>query len=162
MDSTEIEARINEHFDSHVIPTLMEYIRVPSLSPMYDPEWETNGNMEAAQQVLINYVLSLNLKNFTHKILKEPGLPWLFYGELQATDPSKKTILLYGHMDKQPHFTGWMEGTGPTDPVIINNRLYGRGGADDGYALPTCAYALKTLQDLGIPHGRIILIAENE
>lgn len=48
-------------------------------------------------------------------------------------------------MDKQPHFTGWREGTGPTTPVIIEGLLYGRGAADDGYALPGSILIIKSL-----------------
>lgn len=65
-------------------------------------------------------------------------------------------------MDKQPHFTGWREGTGPTTPAIIDGLLYGRGGADDGYALPGAILTLKALQTMGKPHGRIVIIIENE
>ncbi len=44
------------------------------------------------------------------------------------------TVLLYGHLDKQPEMTGWREDLGPWKPVLEGDRLYGRGGADDGYA----------------------------
>ena len=56
--------------------------------------------------------------------------------EVPATDPAlaERTVLLYGHLDKQPEMTGWRDGLGPWTPVIEGDRLYGRGGADDGYA----------------------------
>ena len=162
VDIPSLQSRITKSIDEEIIPKLMDYIRVPSLSPLYDPFWESNGLMAAAQEILLSYMLSLNLKGYTHDLLKEPGLPWLFYGEVSATDPSLGTILIYGHMDKQPHFPDWIAGTDNTQPALIDDKLYGRGGADDGYSLPCAAMLIKTLQDLNLPHGRIVIIGETE
>ena len=157
-----LQSKIEKEVSEGVIPVLMDYIRVPSLSPMFDPNWESNGLMVQAQEIILSYVKSLGIKNFTHDVLKEDGKPWLFYGEVAPTSPEMGTILIYGHMDKQPHFPNWIPGTGNTEPAIIDDKLYGRGGADDGYALPTAAMLIKILQDMGVPHGRIIIIGENE
>ncbi|OMJ91769.1 hypothetical protein SteCoe_5672 [Stentor coeruleus] len=162
VDTAELQARLEKGIDEQVIPVLMEYIRIPSLSPLFDPNWESNGLMEKAQDILLSYVRSLNIKNFTSEIIKEPGKPWMFYGEIQATSSNLGTVLVYGHMDKQPHFPNWIPGTGNTEPAIIDNKLYGRGGADDGYSIPSAALLIKTLQDMNIPHGRIVLIGESE
>lgn len=162
MDPEQIKQYVNKHIDEGVIPTLVEFVRIPSLSPDYDANWETNGLMLEAMNLVIKYVDSLSIKNFTHEILKEPGKPWLFFGTLPATDESLPTVLMYGHFDKQPHMEGWSEGLGPAIPVIKGDRLYGRGSSDDGYAIPTSALILKALQDFNIPHGKIILLGENE
>ena len=162
VDTADLQARIEAGVDGGVIPTLFEYIRVPSLSPLYDPNWESNGLMVQAQDILLSYVKSLNIKGFTHDMLKEDGKPWMFYGEVEASSPGLGTILIYGHMDKQPHFPNWIPGTNNTEPAIIDGKLYGRGGADDGYAIPSAALLIKTLQDMNVPHGRIVLIGESE
>ena len=162
MDVESIKQKIYAGVDSGIVPALMEYIKIPSLSPAYDPDWNSNGLMQQAASILINYLESLNIKNFTHEIIQEEGQPDLFFGVVEATDPSMGTVLMYGHMDKQPHMEGWMEGTGPTQPTIIDGKLYGRGGADDGYAIPGCGLIIKTMQDLEIPHGRIVIVGENE
>jgi acetylornithine deacetylase/succinyl-diaminopimelate desuccinylase-like protein len=162
VDFQDLSNRLTSGIDSGVIPTLMDYIRVPSLSPLYDKDWETNGLMEQAQDIILSYVRGLGIAGFSSEILKEPGKPWLFYGEIQATRPELGTILIYGHMDKQPHFPNWIAGTDNTKPAIIDNKLYGRGGADDGYALPSAALLIKTLQDMNVPHGRIVIIGETE
>ena len=162
VDYEDLQSRIISGIDNGVIPTLMEYIRVPSLSPLFDPNWETNGLMEQAQNILLSYVNSLQIKGYSQEILKEPGKPWMYFGEIQATNPGLGTIFIYGHMDKQPHFPNWIEGTNNSDPAIIDEKLYGRGGADDGYAIPSAALLIKTLQDSGIPHGRIVIIGESE
>ena len=162
VDIADLQSRIIKEVDEGVIPLLMDYIRVPSLSPMYDPNWESNGLMVQAQEIILSYVKSRGIKNFTHEILKEDGKPWLFYGEVAATSPEMGTILIYGHMDKQPHFPNWIPGTGNTEPAIIDDKLYGRGGADDGYALPATAMLIKILQDMSVSHGRIVIIGETE
>lgn len=162
VDHEVLKHRLEKAIDEQVIPLLMDYIRVPSLSPLYDPDWETNGLMEQAQKLLLDYVHGLNITGFSSQILKEPGKPWMFLGEVPASNPALGTILIYGHMDKQPHFPNWIPGTNNTEPAVIDGKLYGRGGADDGYAMPTAALLIKTLQELGIPHGRIVILGETE
>jgi len=67
-------------------------------------------------------------------------------------------VLLYGHMDKQPYGEGWK--TNPADPVIIDGRMYGRGSADDGYALFTAVTAIKACQAAGKSHPKIVITIE--
>ena len=55
-------------------------------------------------------------------------------------------VLLYGHLDKQPEMTGWADDLGPWKPVIKGDKLYGRGGADDGYATFKHAFNLRRTQ----------------
>ena len=69
-------------------------------------------------------------------------------------------VLLYGHLDKQPEFTGWAEGLGPWTPVIRGESLYGRGGADDGYAMYGALSAILALHDQKIPHARCVILIE--
>ena len=56
------------------------------------------------------------------------------------------TLFFYGHFDKQPPFEGWNEGLGATIPVVQNGKLYGRGGADDGYSTYGTMLAIKSLK----------------
>ncbi|MBO0739662.1 MAG: M20/M25/M40 family metallo-hydrolase, partial [Alphaproteobacteria bacterium] len=70
------------------------------------------------------------------------------------------TVLLYGHLDKQPEMTGWAEGCGPWIPRLESDRLYGRGGADDGYAMFAALSALKALRAQAVPHARCLVLIE--
>ncbi len=74
--------------------------------------------------------------------------------------PGSDTVLLYGHMDKQPEFTGWAEGLSPWEPVMRDGKLYGRGGADDGYAVFSSLTAIRLLQEQKIPHARCVVLIE--
>lgn len=162
MDPIIIAEYVEKHTDSGIIPTLIEFIKVPSLSTSFDEHWETNGHMETAMQIIINYLNSLEIQNFHYEILKEPEMPWLFFGTLEATNVSLGTSLMYGHFDKQPHLGIWSEGLGQTTPVLKDGKLYGRGSSDDGYAIPSAGLILKALQDFKIPHGKIFIIGEND
>ena len=71
------------------------------------------------------------------------------------------TVLLYGHLDKQPEMTGWDDDKGPWKPVLQDDKLYGRGAADDGYAIFTLLTAIKILQEQGIAHSRCVVIMES-
>ena len=56
-----------------------------------------------------------------------------------------KNIMMYGHLDKQPYGEGWDNDKKPTEPIIIDNRLYGRGAADDGYSIFSAMLAIKNI-----------------
>lgn len=162
MDSAVLLNFVSQKVDAELIPVLSDYVRIPSLSPSFDPEWETNGHMENAMNVLVDWVKAQPIKDMSVEIYREPHIPPMVFVEIPATDASFPTVLMYGHMDKQPHFTGWLEGVGPTTPGIIGDLLYGRGCADDGYALPGAVLAVLAVQEQNLPHGRIVIIAENE
>jgi acetylornithine deacetylase/succinyl-diaminopimelate desuccinylase-like protein len=70
------------------------------------------------------------------------------------------TVLLYGHLDKQPEMSGWRAGLAPWTPVLEGDRLYGRGGADDGYAAFASLAALEALCEQGVPHARCVVVIE--
>ena len=148
---------IDHGVDQTLLPALFEFIKVPSCTPTCDPEWETNGLLEQAQKVATDFLDSLGLAGYKHKVLKEAGRPPLFVGEVEATDPSKGTVIIYGHFDKQPPLTeGWLEGTGPYTPVLRDGLLFGRAAIDDGYAIMSAGLLVKTLQTLGLPRGMLL------
>ena len=91
--------------------------------------------MQAAAELLLDAVARLPVKNAESRIFKLPGRTPVLLLDIPATHGCPGNVLCYGHYDKQPEFTGWEDGLGPWKPVIRDNRLYGRGGADDGYAI---------------------------
>lgn len=140
----------------------MDFIRIPNLSPMFDPEWNTNGNQMKAANHLKDFADSLGIKGYTSEIVKEDDrTPVLFLSiEPHKSEKDAKTILCYSHMDKQPWGEGWDAGKHPTEPVIENNKLYGRGGADDGYGMYAALLAIKACQDNDLPHPRVYVFIE--
>ncbi len=152
------ETLVNNYWDQSIIPTLHKYIEIPCKSPLFDKDWEKNGYLDKAMQLIVDWCLAQNIRGMKHTVHRHPGRTPLLV--LEIPGEVQKTVLLYGHMDKQPEMSGWDPGLGPWTPVIKEDRLYGRGGADDGYSAFASIAAIKALQEQGIPHPRCVVIIE--
>ena len=147
MDKKSFQKYIEKMFTYNTLPYLMDFIRIPNLSPNFDFNWRTNGLLEKAANFIMSYIQSLQLKNAETNLIQDKGYSPLIFMEISPTRPNdSRTILFYAHFDKQPHGTGWDDNKGPTKPVIENNHLYGRGTADDGYAI----FSILTSMSLSI------------
>ncbi len=149
---------VETFWHDEVMDSLIEYIRIPNKSPMFDPEWEAHGHMETAVNHMLDWVNGQSVPGLIAEIHKLPGKTPTLYLELEGERDD--TILIYGHLDKQPEFSGWDEGLAPWDPVVQDDRLYGRGGADDGYAIYSAITAIKSLQSQALAIPRIVIIIE--
>ncbi len=150
--------QLSEKWDNEIIPELQQYICIPNQSPLFDPLWESHGYMQQAMDLIVKWCEKQKIKNKKIKLLNIKNKTPLLLIEIHGD--SDKTILLYGHMDKQPAMTGWDKDLEPWKPVLKNNKLYGRGGADDGYAIFAALSAIEYLQNLNIPHARCVIIIE--
>jgi acetylornithine deacetylase/succinyl-diaminopimelate desuccinylase-like protein len=160
MNTSQIQQFVDEQWDTSIVPTLCEYIRIPNKSPVFDPDWEANGHMQAAVEMLEQWARDAAVSGMKLEVFTLPGRTPVLFCEVAATAPSAGTVLLYGHYDKQPEFTGWEPDLSPWEPVIRDGKLYGRGGADDGYALFGSLTAIAALQAEGVGHGRCVLLIE--
>ncbi|MBV1907070.1 MAG: M20/M25/M40 family metallo-hydrolase [Pseudomonadales bacterium] len=157
---------IDQAWDKSIIPALCEYIKIPNKSPMFDSEWQAHGYMQTAIELLDDWCKNSGIKNLSHRIVTLEGRTPLLFCEIAASSPHTKTnqkepvVLLYGHYDKQPEFSGWRDGLGPFDPVLKDDRLYGRGGADDGYSLFAALTAIHTLQKFDRAYPRCVFVIE--
>lgn len=151
-------AFINRFWDEEIVPTITEYIRIPNKSPHFDPDWEKNGHMEQALRLAVDWLEKHPIPGSKLHVGRLKGRTPLLL--LEIPGDSDRTVVMYGHLDKQPEMTGWREGLGPWIPVMENDKLYGRGGADDGYALFASVAAIKALKEQGVPHARIIILIE--
>ncbi|HET7711687.1 MAG TPA: M20 family metallopeptidase [Thermoanaerobaculia bacterium] len=158
MTGADIQNTVNTLWDASIVPTLEDYIRIPNQSPLFDPEWRANGHMHRAVALARKWVEQQNIKGLRIEVREIEGKTPLIFMEIDGDASS--TVLMYGHLDKQPAMVGWEEGLGPWTPVLRDGRLYGRGGADDGYAIFATIAAIKAVQDNGLPHSRIVVIIE--
>jgi acetylornithine deacetylase/succinyl-diaminopimelate desuccinylase-like protein len=149
---------IAQFWDDSIVPALVEYIRIPAKSPHFDPGWEKNGHIEAAVELAAAWCRRNPLPGMKLEVVRLPGkTPVLL---IEVPGEGEGTVLVYGHLDKQPEMTGWREGYGPWTPLIEDGKLYGRGGADDGYAV-FCAFAvLRQLREERRAHSRIVILIE--
>jgi len=156
-NTAELARFVGEVWERSIVPKLCEYVRIPNKSPLFDPEWEAHGHMERAVQLLAEWCRRQPIRGMTVEIARLPGRTPLILVEVPG---ERDTVLLYGHLDKQPEFTGWEEGLGPWEPVIRGGKLYGRGGADDGYAVFSSLTAIAALEAQRIPHARCVIMIE--
>jgi len=160
MDFPKLTSFMDRVWDDEIILALIDYIRIPNKSPAFDPDWEKNGYMEQVVAMFAAWANS-KLASFSGsslEIVRLKGRTPLILIEIPGQ--ASGTVLMYGHLDKQPEMAGWAEGTGPWQPVLKDNKLYGRGGADDGYAMFASLAALLALKEQNIPHARAVILIE--
>ncbi len=157
IDTAALRRFVDTAWDDSIVPELCNYVRIPNKSPLFDPQWEQHGHMERAVQLLANWCRRQPIAGMSLEIARLPGRTPLIFIDVPGTGD---TVLLYGHLDKQPEFTGWHEGLGPWEPVIRDGRLYGRGAADDGYAVFSSLTAIAALQAQRVPHAHCVVMIE--
>lgn len=175
LDADNVAGYVGAAWDGHVRDTLCDYIRIPNVSPAYDPQWAENGHMDRAVQLIRDWCgqrAADTLAGATVELHELPERTPLLLVDIpafegpspkrtpNATKDSEDLVLLYGHLDKQPPFDGWREGLDPWEPVIDGDRLYGRGGADDGYAVFAALTAIEAVRASGGSHPRCLVLIE--
>jgi acetylornithine deacetylase/succinyl-diaminopimelate desuccinylase-like protein len=160
IDIARTKTFIDQCWGDEIVPRLVEYIRIPNKSPSFDPLWAAHGYMDAAVGLFERWARAKlpGLPGATLEVVRLPGRTPVIL--IEVPGESDGTVLLYGHLDKQPEMTGWAEGYGPWIPRLEGDRLYGRGGADDGYAMFGALSALTALQELSTPHARCVILIE--
>ena len=151
---------IETMWENDILPTLTDYIRIPNKSPHFDPAWEAHGHMEKAVALFEGWAKRRisSIEGATIETVRLPKRTPLIFIEIPGE--AKGTVLLYGHLDKQPEMVGWTEGTGPWVPVVKDDKLFGRGGADDGYAMFASLAAILSLREEKKKHARCVICIE--
>ena len=160
IDITKARKFIDQCWGDEVVPALVEYIRIPNKSPFFDPDWAAHGHMDEAVQLFERWArakLPL-LPGASLEVVRLPGRTPVMLIEVPGAQD--ETVLLYGHLDKQPEMAGWADGYGPWQPRLDGDKLYGRGGADDGYAMFGALSALAALHEQSVPHARCVVLIE--
>ncbi len=168
---------------SAIVKTLEDYIAIPNVSPAFAPDWAEQGDTDRAVELFAERLKAMQNEwsaagvrtdDVKVAILGGRKKPLLDAAGERRTPALRvdipafggaaaagKTVLLYGHLDKQPGLEGmWAEGLGPTEPVIRDGKLYGRGGADDGYALWCAFSAVMAVRAAGGRHARAVILIE--
>jgi len=158
MNTDSMKNFIDSAWEQSVLPELINYIRIPNKSPAFDPDWQKHGYMDQVVEQFAGWCKQQHIKGMQLEVIRLPGRTPLIYMDIPGNIDS--TILLYGHLDKQPEMSGWRDGLGPWQPVLDGDKLYGRGGADDGYATFASLLAVKVLQEHKVPHARCVVIIE--
>jgi acetylornithine deacetylase/succinyl-diaminopimelate desuccinylase-like protein len=151
---------IDQLWGDEIVPTLVEYIRIPNKSPAFDPDWAAHGYMDEAVSLFERWARAklAAVPGAALEVVRLPGRTPVILIDVpgEGTD----TVLLYGHLDKQPEMAGWADGFGPWTPRLDGDKLYGRGGADDGYAMFGALSALLALREQRVPYARCVVLIE--
>jgi len=158
MNNKKLSQYINFFWDEHILPALTEYIKIPNKSPVFDSDWESRGHMDRVLDLAVKWANKHRSRDSELIIKRTPGRTPIILIDIPGGQDGN--ILMYGHLDKQPEMAGWADGLGPWTPVIKDNKLYGRGAADDGYALFASVCAVRALEKQGIVHPRILILIE--
>ena len=154
---------VSAAWDRDIVSQLSDYIAIPAKSPAFDADWTQHGHLETVVQRAADWVLAQQVAGLTLEIVRLPGRTPVLFFEVAATRAShsqSETVLMYGHLDKQPEFSGWRSDLGPWTPKYEDGKLYGRGGADDGYAVYASIAAIQALKAQGATHPRIVGLIE--
>ena len=168
-DADTAARHVDQLWDGDILPVLHDYIRIPNVSVAYDADWHEGGHMARATELLQQWCarhVTESLPGATVEVHELDGRTPLLLIDVPPTDAGDSgsddgdTVMLYGHLDKQPPFTGWREGLGPWEPVQDGDRLYGRGSADDGYSTFSAVAALEAVRAAGGAHRRCVVLIE--
>ena len=160
-EAAALSAHVDEAWDRRIVPALNDYIAVPAKSPMFDADWAEHGLIDRVVRDAAAWVEGRKVAGLKLEVVRMDGRTPLIFFEIPATAAaSSDTVLLYGHLDKQPEFNGWRKDLGPWTPKYENGLLYGRGGADDGYAVYAAITAIEALDAQGIPRPRCVGVIE--
>ncbi|THT98742.1 M20/M25/M40 family metallo-hydrolase [Lampropedia puyangensis] len=151
---------LSQKWDDDIVGRLTEYIAIPAKSPMFEKNWQALGLIEKVVQNAADWVAAQRVTGLRLEIVRLPGRTPVLFFEVPATAADGQTVLMYGHLDKQPEFSGWRSDLGPWTPQYLDGKLYGRGGADDGYAVYASVAAIAELKRQNIPHPRIVGLIE--
>ena len=150
-------AFVTRTWDADILPALADYVRIPAKSPHFDADWKAHGHLDRAVALIEAWCRARPIEGLRVEVVRLADRTPLIYMEVPGRGD---TVMLYGHLDKQPEMVGWGEGLGPWTPVRRGDKLFGRGAADDGYAAFAALTAIETLQQQKIPHARCVVLIE--
>ncbi len=161
LDAERALAQISAQWDGDILRRLTDYIAIPAKSLAFDPDWAAHGFIDRVMRDAAHWVEAQQVSGLKLEVVRIDGRTPVIFFEIEGTKTgSKQTVLMYGHLDKQPEFTGWRPDLGPWTPKYEDGRLYGRGGADDGYAVYAAIAAVQALKSQNLPHPRIVGLIE--
>lgn len=163
LDAAQALAQINAQWDGDIVRRLSDYIAIPAKSLAFDRDWAAHGFIDRVVRDAADWVLAQKVPGLTLEVVRIDGRTPVIFFEIDGTKAgaaTAETVLMYGHLDKQPEFTGWRSDLGPWTPKYEDGKLYGRGGADDGYAVYAAIAAVQALKAQNVPHPRIVGLVE--
>jgi acetylornithine deacetylase/succinyl-diaminopimelate desuccinylase-like protein len=133
---------------------MLELLRIPSVSA----KSEHKEDMRACAELVRKRLLDAGCDKA--EVMETTGHP-VVYGE-KIADPSKPTVLVYGHYDVQPAEPLELWHSGPFEPVIRDGKVFARGSADDKGQFYMHVKALETMQNTNSMQTNMKFLIEGE
>lgn len=133
---------------------LLELLRIPSVSAKSEHKLDMIRCAEAMKLRLLEAGAD------KVEIYPTEGHP-IVYGE-KIIDPSKPTVLVYGHYDVQPPEPLELWKSAPFEPTIVDGKIYARGSCDDKGQVYMHVKALETLVQTNTLNNNIKFCIEGE
>lgn len=143
-----------EQHKDRFLNELLALLRIPSISARSEHKDDMIRCAEAVKQRLLEAGAD------TVTIYPTAGHP-VVYGE-KIIDPSKPTVLVYGHYDVQPADPLELWHSGPFEPVIKDGKIFARGSCDDKGQFYMHVKALETMVKTNSLPGNVKFIIEGE
>ncbi|GAB2997559.1 M20/M25/M40 family metallo-hydrolase [Saccharothrix stipae] len=160
MDRSALTRTVRGLWDDDILPSLSALVAIPAISPVFDPAWAAHGHLAGAVEHVRAWLADRDLPGTTVEVVELPDRTPVLLVDVPGTAPTSDTVLMYGHLDKQPPVGGWGDGLGPWTPVVRDGRLYGRGAADDGYSGYAAIAAIEAVRHAGGTHSRCVVLLE--
>lgn len=161
LDAIKALSQASTQWDNDILRQLTDYVAIPAKSPGFDKDWAAHGYIDTVLRNAAAWVEAQKVEGLTLEVVRLPGRTPVLFFEIAATKAdSTQTVLMYGHLDKQPEFNGWRNDLGPWTPKYEDGKLYGRGAADDGYAVYASVAAVQAVKAQKVPHPRIVGLIE--
>jgi acetylornithine deacetylase/succinyl-diaminopimelate desuccinylase-like protein len=161
LNTADALSHVSAAWDGDIVKQITNYIAIPAKSPGFDADWAANGYIDTVMRNAAAWVEAQKVEGLKLEVVRLDGRTPVLFFEVPATKAdSTQTVLMYGHLDKQPEFNGWRNDLGPWTPKYEDGKLYGRGGADDGYAVYASIAAIQALKAQKAPHPRIVGLIE--
>lgn len=161
MDLNAVRETVHGLWTRDALAGLSEFVRIPALSPAFDVGWAEHGRLHAAVEQVRTWLVDRPIEGASAEVVELAGrTPVLLLDVPALGATTDETVVIYGHLDKQPAAGEWSPGLDPWTPVHKDDRLYGRGAGDDGYAAFAAAVALESLHAAGGRHARTVVLLE--
>jgi len=162
MNLADVNRFVAQRWDEDLVPRLIDYVKVPAKSPAFDASWAAHGYLAAVIKEAEAWCRRQDIQGLTIEVVAIEGRTPCLLFDVPATHGlgNDRTVLFYGHLDKQPEMVGWRDDLGPWKPVVEDGRLYGRGSADDGYAIYAALTTIAAIDAQGAPRPRCVGIIE--
>ncbi len=146
-------------WEDSILPSLSEFIEIHALSPMFEPNWDEKGELQATIELFTAWLEAQGIEGMSHVTHRIGDHSPVLLVTIEGTGPGE--VLFYSHLDKQPSRPElWSEGLHPLKAVRREPFLFGRGAVDDGYGGYLCVTAIRLLQEAGIPHPKATFLIE--